>query len=90
MNYLDCKTATDFARHHLTHLDPVMFQDDKLPIELFIDYEDWIQPLVSDIKEGQYENELNDNYEGIDGKTDYYFKDGSRKSISVKVADFDY
>ena len=32
MNYLDCKTAIDFSRHHLTHMDPVMFQDDKLPI----------------------------------------------------------
>jgi hypothetical protein len=90
MNYLDCKTAIDFSRHHLTHIDPVMFQDDKLPIELFINYEDWIKPLFNQLKQKREENELNDDYEGIDGETDYYFADGSRKSIEVKVSDFDH
>ena len=42
MNFTDCKIAIDFARNHLTHVDPVLFKDDKIPLELFVDFEEWI------------------------------------------------
>lgn len=42
--------ATDFSRHHLTHLDPVVFGDDNLPLELFMDFDEWIRPLANEIK----------------------------------------
>jgi hypothetical protein len=42
LKFADCKIAIDFSRHHLTHLDPVVFRDDNLPLELFLDYDRWI------------------------------------------------
>lgn len=50
MTFADCKIAIDFSRHHLTHLDPVAFRDDNLPLELFLDYDKWIRGLAKAIK----------------------------------------
>jgi len=63
MDFADCKVAIDFARHHLTHLDPVIFRDDNLPLELFIDYEEWIKDLAKRVKELRKENELTEEHE---------------------------
>lgn len=89
MNFTDCKIAIDFARNHLTHVDPVIFKDDKIPLELFIDFDEWIQPLYDRVRSMREENELNEGYEGISGETDYYYRDGSRRAIAVKVCDYD-
>jgi hypothetical protein len=50
MNWAECKVAIDFSRHHLTHLDPVVFTDDSIPVELFLDYERQIRPLATLVK----------------------------------------
>ena len=91
MNFVDSKIAIDFSRHHLTHLDPVAFRDDNLPLELFLDYDRWIKGFAKDIKEMKVATELAEDRDrvGIDATTDYFFKDGSRKPIPVKVQDFD-
>ena len=91
MNFVDCKIAIDFSRHHLSHLDPVVFRDDTMPLELFFDYDHWIKQFAKDLKELKVANELTEDQEllGLDAKTDYFFKDGSRRSIDVKVTDFD-
>lgn len=82
MNYQDCKVAIDFARHHLTHADPVLFRDDKIPLELFIDFDEWIKPLFLKVRQLKLECQLEEHeLAGIKGKTDYYYRDGSRKSI---------
>jgi len=91
MNFVDCKIAVDFSRHHLSHLDPVVFRDDNLPLELFFDYDHWIKQFAKDLRDVKVANELTENQAqvGIDAKTDYFFKDGTRKSIDVKVCEFD-
>ena len=66
MNYFECKIAVDFSRYHLTHLDPAVFRDDKLPHELFMDFNEWIKPLHDKVKESQNAQELDLNYEGIE------------------------
>ena len=60
MNFSDTKIAIDFSRHHLTHLDPVIFRDDNLPLELFLDYESWIKNFAKDIKNLKLDKELVD------------------------------
>ena len=91
MTFADCKMAIDFSRHHLTHLDPVAFRDDNLPLELFLDYERWIRRLAKAIKEVKVDNELRepDDVEGIPAKTHYYSKGGGREQVDVQVLDFD-
>lgn len=89
MNYTDCKIAIDFGRNHLTHVDHVIFKDDKIPLELFIDFQEWIQPLFLKVKQLRTDNELNEDYEGIDAETDYFFRDGARRVVKVKVCDYD-
>jgi len=91
MKFADCKVAIDFARHHLTHLDPVVFRDDNLPLELFLDYDRWIKSFAREIRDLRAENELREEHEqpGIPATTDYYLRDGSKTSIDVKVHDYD-
>jgi hypothetical protein len=50
-NFHDAKIAIDFQRHHLTHLDPLIFPDDNLPTELFLDYEVWIKDFAKAVRE---------------------------------------
>ena len=88
MDHTDCKIAIDFARAHLTHVDPVLFRNDKIPLELFIDYEDWIKPLYLQVREAKRDNERDRHNLGIVARTDYDFGDGVRKSIDVRVNDF--
>ena len=80
--------AIDFARQHLTHVDPVLFRNDKIPLELFIDYADWIKPLYQQVMAAKRDNELDKHYRGIAAKTDYHFRDGTQKAITVHVNDF--
>jgi len=91
MTFADCKIAIDFSRHHLTHLDPVAFRDDNLPLELFLDYDKWIRGLAKSVKNLQVDNELReaDEAEGLEAKTHYYLKGGTKKPIDVQVLDFD-
>ena len=46
LRFGECKVGIDFARHHLTHLDPCVFRDDHVPVELFLDYDGWVKPLA--------------------------------------------
>mmetsp|Transcript_42650 Transcript_42650/g.65422 ORF Transcript_42650/g.65422 Transcript_42650/m.65422 type:complete len:98 (+) Transcript_42650:1808-2101(+) len=62
MNFQDSKIAIDFARHHLTHLDPVVFREDKIPLELFTDFDQWISPLVIKMKKMKREKELDPTF----------------------------
>jgi hypothetical protein len=73
LNFADSKTAIDFARHHMTHMDKVVFRDDNLPIELFFDFERFIKGDVKRVRELRTVNELRDEDEkiGIKGKTHY-------------------
>lgn len=67
-----------------------MFRDDKIPLELFIDFDEWIKPLFLKVRRLRLECQLEEHeLAGIKGKTDYYYRDGSRKSIPVLVSDFD-
>ena len=58
--FAECKIAIDFARHHLTHLDPVIFHDESLPLELFLDYDIWLKPFAKEIRDLQIAKELVD------------------------------
>lgn len=80
--------AIDFARQHLTHVDPVLFRNDKIPLELFIDYADWIKPLYQQVRAAMRDNELDKHYPGIAATTDYHFRDGTHKLVDVYVNDF--
>ena len=62
MNFQDCKIAIDFSRHHLTHLDPVVFKEDKIPLELFTDFDQWIQPLFHKVRKARKDKELDENF----------------------------
>lgn len=46
LDFMDCKTAIDFIRTHLTHSDLLFLKEEKLPIDLFINYEERIKPLI--------------------------------------------
>jgi hypothetical protein len=91
MTFVDCKVAIDFSRHHLTHLDPVVFRDDNLPLELFLDYDEWIKGLAKEIKELRVGAELRAPHEmpGIPARTDCFLIGGGRRSMEVLVQDFD-
>lgn len=90
MNFADCKVAIDFVRHHLTHLDPVVFRDDNLPLELFVDYDEWIRPSAKNVRSLRAENELREERDkiGIEARTHYFMRDGSRNLIDVQILDF--
>ena len=91
MRYSDCKVAIDFARHHLTHLDPVVFRDDNVPLELFVDYDKWIKPFAREARALKEQNELREEHElvGIAATTHYCHTDGPNTVLEVKVVDFD-
>lgn len=91
MNFSDSKVAIDFSRHHLTHLDPVVFRDENLPLELFLDYDIWIRSLAKTVRDLKSDNELlrQKDWRGIDAITFYYQIDGTKELIQVKVIDFD-
>ena len=91
LNFADSKIAIDFSRHHLTHLDPVVFPDDTLPAELFLDYDVWIREFAKAVRDMKADNELVDGGQtpGLEAFTDYFMKDGARKAIPVRVQDFD-
>lgn len=58
ITYMDAKKLIVFNRIKLTHLDPIVFRDADLPIELFINYDEWIASLATTIKELDREQEL--------------------------------
>lgn len=91
LNFADSKTAIDFARHHLTHMDRIVFKDDNLPIELFFDYEKFIRGDVKRVRELRAINELREDEDkiGIKGTTHYLMQDGTKKKIDVEVMDYD-
>jgi len=91
MRYSDCKVAIDFARHHLTHLDPVVFRDDNVPLELFVDYDRWIKGFAIETRALKEENELREEHEfvGIMASTHFSHPNGPNTTIEVKVVDFD-
>lgn len=91
MNWAECKVAIDFSRHHLTHLDPVVFKDDSLPVELFLDYERQIRPLATKVKQRQRDTELAEEpYEAaLEGGTLIYNRHHERIPIRIRVVDFD-
>lgn len=91
MKFADCKIAIDFSRHHLTHLDPVVFRDDNLPLELFLDCERWIKSFAREVRDLKEANELKEEAErlGINATTEYYLRDGSSRSVQVQVHDYD-
>ena len=91
LNFADSKIAIDFSRHHLTHLDPVVFPDDTLPAELFLDYDVWIREFAKAVRDMKADNELVEGGQtpGLEAYTDYFMKDGARKAIPVRVQDFD-
>lgn len=88
-NFQDAKIAIDFQRHHLTHLDPLIFPDDNLPTELFLDYEMWIRDLAKAVRKMQVETELAEKPVGIEANTDYFLMNGTKEVIPCKVIDFD-
>lgn len=91
MTFSDCKIAIDFSRHHLTHLDQITFKDDNLPLELFLDFDEWIKTLAKTVKDQKVQNELRtlDEIEGIPALTHYYSKVDGRSQVKVGVIDFD-
>jgi hypothetical protein len=91
LNFADSKIAIDFSRHHLTHLDPVVFPDDTLPPELFLDFDVWIREFAKNVRDMKSENELVEggHTPGLEAQTDYYMKDGTRRAIPVRVQDYD-
>lgn len=76
MSFQDCKVAIDFCRNHLTHVDPLIFGEDRLPFELYVDFGGWIKPVVDQLIKERKAHELNSDYQGIPAKTEYFFKDG--------------
>jgi hypothetical protein len=91
LTFAQCKVASDFSRHHLTHLDPVIFNDDNLPIELFMDFDEWIRPLANEIKKEKLANELSEDQErvGVSAITEYTHRDGTREPLEVTVQHFE-
>jgi len=45
MNIMDVRTIIDFSRRHLTHLDMILVKEEKLQLELFVNFEKSIKPL---------------------------------------------
>jgi hypothetical protein len=76
MNFMECKVAIDFTRHHLSHMDPVIFRDDNLPLELFLDYDNMIRPFAREIRSLKDENELREEkyWKGLLAMTHYFSK----------------
>ena len=62
MTYQDYKSAIDFTRHHLTHVDPMIFGDDRLNLELFVDFGHIVAPLLQRLIKKRNETELNSDY----------------------------
>ena len=91
MSYRECKVAIDFSRHHLTHLDPCVFRDGHVPLELFVDYEAWIRPLARDVRALRDLNELRkpEEWRGIPAKTHWSRPGGGTEQVEVEVLDFD-
>ena len=73
----------------MTHLDPLVFPDDNLPTELFLDYERWIREFAKTVRQMQIDNELADNLPGIEADTDYYLNNGQKIVVPCVVTDYD-
>jgi hypothetical protein len=89
LNFRNCKVAIDFSRYHLTNLDHVVFREERLPLELFVDYESQIKPLFLELREAKSQNSLNPNFKGIPARIDLNKQDGSVERVEVWVKDFD-
>ena len=89
MSYQSCKVGIDFIRQHFTHLDPVLFKAERLPIELFVDYNGLIKPLVRRLLKEKKENRLNSEYQGIEAVTEIRDKHGKLVQFEVFIKDYD-
>jgi hypothetical protein len=67
----------------------MIFGDDRLNLELFVDFGHIVAPLLKRLIKERNENELNNDYKGIPARTRYLFKDGSFKVIDAYIYDFD-
>lgn len=50
INFGQTLKAMELMKRQYTHLDPLPFESDGLPIELFISYEKWIGSLSRRVK----------------------------------------
>jgi hypothetical protein len=91
LRYCDAKVAIDFARHHLTHLDPVVFRDENVPLELFVDYDHWIKNMARETKKMRRDHELCEEQDlpGIEANTYYCHPQAPNTALDVRVVDFD-
>lgn len=55
----------------------MIFGDDRLNLELFVDFGHIVAPVLKRLIKERNENELNNDYKGIPARTKYLFKDGS-------------
>ena len=85
------KVVIDFVRHHLTNLDPVVFKDENLPPELFIELDRWIKPISRKLKMLKDENELRDDKDhiGIPAQTHLSSANGTYRSVDVNLVGFE-
>ena len=51
MNYKEFRAAIEFSRAHLTCLDRVIVNARKLPLELFVDYDSLVKPVIKLVKQ---------------------------------------
>lgn len=91
MRFGDCKVAIDFARHHLTHLDPCVFRDDHVPPELFLDYDGWIKPFAKEVWQLRQQNEMREPHQwrGLPATTHWSRPGKMNQVIDVEVVDYD-
>ena len=59
LNFQEIKSAVEFSRAHLSHMDNPIINENKLPLELFVDYETLVQPLFKEVKLANQTNRLN-------------------------------
>jgi hypothetical protein len=88
MGYKEIRAAIEFARAHLSNIDRVLVNTRHIPLELFIDFEDHIKPLIKKVKLGAQQNRLNPNYLGVPAYTNIRFLEGPNETIRVFICDF--
>ena len=72
-------------------MDPVVFRDDNVPVELFVDYDQWIKAFARDVRALREQNELRGERDqvGIHATTHFSRPGAPHAVISVNVVDFD-
>lgn len=69
----------------------MVFRDDNLPVELFLDFEERVRPLAKAVRERQAETELATNpYDGaLDARAEVYDIKQEKFVTDVKILDYD-